>query len=129
MHAGHDLRSPSLISNIQNQNSTPQSLAPKSSTTPSSSERFTDPIAEMENRLQVRPPQEMSAIRMRAFEDARKVQAQVIEECKKKGKDPPPYVIEELIGKGSFGRVYKGYRHYHTMLCVHHSLTVDTERT
>ncbi|KAF8863445.1 kinase-like protein [Acephala macrosclerotiorum] len=62
----------------------------------------------MENRLQVRPPQELSLVKTKAIEDARKVQAQVIEECKRKGKDPPPYVLEELIGKGSFGRVYKG---------------------
>ncbi|KAE8442301.1 hypothetical protein EG329_003501 [Mollisiaceae sp. DMI_Dod_QoI] len=71
------------------------------------SRRFTDPITKMENRLQVRP-QEISLVKVKAFEDARKVQAQVIEECKKKGKDPPPYVLEELIGKGSFGRVYRG---------------------
>ncbi|CZR50616.1 related to severin kinase [Phialocephala subalpina] len=62
----------------------------------------------MENRLQIRPPQEISLVKTKAIEDARKVQAQVIEECKRKGKDPPPYVLEELIGKGSFGRVYKG---------------------
>jgi hypothetical protein len=61
----------------------------------------------MENRLTVRPV-EMTAVKAKAVEDARIMQAKVSEECKKTGKDPPPYALEELIGKGSFGRVYKG---------------------
>ncbi|PBP27289.1 serine/threonine protein kinase [Diplocarpon rosae] len=59
------------------------------------------------NRLTVRP-QEASQAKAKAVEDARQMQAKVNEECKKSGKDPPPYGLEELIGKGSFGRVYKG---------------------
>jgi hypothetical protein len=56
----------------------------------------------METRLAVR-----TEAKTKAVEDARKMQAYV-EECKKSGKDPPPFGLEELIGKGSFGRVYKG---------------------
>ncbi|EKD19212.1 uncharacterized protein L3040_009348 [Drepanopeziza brunnea f. sp. 'multigermtubi'] len=64
--------------------------------------------ARMDNsRLSVRP-QETSHVKTKAVEDARQMQAKVNEECKKTGKDPPPYGLEELIGKGSFGRVYKG---------------------
>ncbi|KAH7364528.1 hypothetical protein BKA65DRAFT_491552 [Rhexocercosporidium sp. MPI-PUGE-AT-0058] len=59
------------------------------------------------NRLTVRSP-EVSQIRLKAMDDARQMQAKVMEECKKLKKEPPPYVLEELIGKGSFGRVYKG---------------------
>ncbi|CAL3963961.1 unnamed protein product [Diplocarpon coronariae] len=59
------------------------------------------------NRLTVRP-QEASQVKAKAVEDARQMQAKVNEECKKSGKNPPPYGLEELIGKGSFGRVYKG---------------------
>jgi hypothetical protein len=57
----------------------------------------------MENRLAVR-----TEAKTKAVDEARKMQSYVNEECKKTGKDPPPYGLEELIGKGSFGRVYKG---------------------
>ncbi|KAH6709584.1 serine/threonine protein kinase, STE family, PAK/STE20-related [Leptodontidium sp. MPI-SDFR-AT-0119] len=59
------------------------------------------------NRLTVRSP-EVSQIRLKAMDDARQMQVKVMEECKKLKKEPPSYVLEELIGKGSFGRVYKG---------------------
>ncbi len=43
----------------------------------------------------------------KAIDYARQAQASIIENCAKIGKEPPPYNLHELIGKGSFGRVYK----------------------
>ncbi|KAH8165178.1 hypothetical protein CIB48_g3068 [Xylaria polymorpha] len=48
-----------------------------------------------------------SASRQKAVEDAAKMQASVEEECARSGKPIPGYHLTELIGKGSFGRVYK----------------------
>ena len=64
------------------------------------------PTATMD-KLQVRSS-EISNVKAKAQEDAKKMQAHVLEECKKAGKDPPSYALVELIGKGSFGRVYMG---------------------
>jgi len=48
-----------------------------------------------------------SVTKQKALEDAKKMQATVDEDCMRVGKEPPPYLLQELIGKGSFGRVYK----------------------
>ncbi|KAI1828626.1 putative serine/threonine protein kinase [Xylaria intraflava] len=57
-------------------------------------------------RLQVLGQIGLSA-KQKAFEDAAKMQASVEEECLRSGKPVPEYRLTELIGKGSFGRVYK----------------------
>ncbi|KAH7170772.1 kinase-like domain-containing protein [Dactylonectria macrodidyma] len=56
--------------------------------------------------LQVRGP-DLSVTKQKAIEDAKKMQKVVAEQCAKAGKDVPQYRLSELIGKGSFGRVYK----------------------
>ncbi|KAK2073623.1 hypothetical protein P8C59_007894 [Phyllachora maydis] len=48
-----------------------------------------------------------SASKQKAIEDAWKMQALVQEECIRAEKPIPPYQLLELIGKGSYGRVYK----------------------
>ncbi|QUC17802.1 uncharacterized protein UV8b_02043 [Ustilaginoidea virens] len=49
----------------------------------------------------------VSITRQKAFEDAKKMQKAVVEVCSKSGQEIPRYHLSELIGKGSFGRVYK----------------------
>ncbi|PFH60780.1 hypothetical protein XA68_10345 [Ophiocordyceps unilateralis] len=56
--------------------------------------------------LHVRWP-ELSSTKQRALEDAKKMQKAVVEDCSRAGKEVPQYQLSELIGKGSFGRVYK----------------------
>ncbi|KAL2176022.1 kinase-like domain-containing protein [Thermothelomyces heterothallicus CBS 202.75] len=58
------------------------------------------------NSLQVRNA-DFSVSKQMAIEDAEKMQALVEEECNKEGKEVPPYRLQELIGKGNYGRVYK----------------------
>jgi serine/threonine protein kinase len=56
--------------------------------------------------LQVRGA-DFSVTKAKALDDAKKMQISVKEECIKAGKEVPAYRLQELIGKGSFGRVYK----------------------
>lgn len=53
-------------------------------------------------------PVALNATRARAMEDAQRAQRSVVEGAEKAGEVAPGYVLVELIGKGSYGRVYKG---------------------
>ncbi|KAF2266009.1 kinase-like protein [Lojkania enalia] len=44
----------------------------------------------------------------RAIQQAKEMEALVAERAKRSGDEPPPYDFYELIGKGSYGRVFKG---------------------
>ncbi|KAI1275813.1 kinase-like protein [Xylaria sp. FL0933] len=48
-----------------------------------------------------------SVTKQKALEDAKAMQASMMKECADAHQNPPPYEFLELIGKGSFGRVYK----------------------
>ncbi|KKY34028.1 putative ste ste20 ysk protein kinase [Diaporthe ampelina] len=50
---------------------------------------------------------DLSATKKKAIEDADTMQKRIVRECGEAGRTPPPYALSELIGKGSFGRVYK----------------------
>ena len=50
----------------------------------------------------------MTEHRREAVRMAKSQEAAVVEKCKRSGAAAPPYTFDELIGKGSFGRVYKG---------------------
>lgn len=51
----------------------------------------------------------MTEHRREAVRLAQAQEKSVIEKCKRSGQEAPGYTFDELIGKGSFGRVYKGY--------------------
>jgi hypothetical protein len=50
----------------------------------------------------------MTQHRREAVRMAKSQEAAVIEKCKRSGVAAPQYTFDELIGKGSYGRVYKG---------------------
>ncbi|KAF2204635.1 kinase-like protein [Delitschia confertaspora ATCC 74209] len=56
-------------------------------------------------RLQ--PPSSMGT-KSRAIQQAKEQENLVAERAKRSGDEPPPYDFFELIGKGSYGRVFKG---------------------
>lgn len=51
-------------------------------------------------------PPDLSSTHQKAIQDAQRVQASIYQQCATPD-EVPPYTIDELIGKGSFGRVYK----------------------
>lgn len=53
-------------------------------------------------------PAALGGIRARAVEEAQKAQRGVVERAVRAREAAPPYVLVELIGKGGYGRVYKG---------------------
>lgn len=54
-------------------------------------------------------PGDHPSTKQNAIDDATRVQQLVEELCTTNGHDVPPYSLSELIGKGSFGRVYKAF--------------------
>ncbi|KAK8109715.1 STE/STE20/YSK protein kinase [Apiospora kogelbergensis] len=49
----------------------------------------------------------MESTRHAMMDDAREMQMATDKACREAGRIPPPYLLTELIGKGSYGRVYK----------------------
>jgi hypothetical protein len=54
-------------------------------------------------------PPNMGGTKGRAMQQAKDMELLVAERAKRGGEEPPPYDFYELIGKGAYGRVYKGW--------------------
>lgn len=68
----------------------------------------------METPLHLDPSSAVAAFskqKSEAMRLAREQASAVKEMCRRAKSELPPYTFEELIGKGSYGRVYKGYVH------------------
>jgi protein-serine/threonine kinase len=50
-----------------------------------------------------------SGPKLRQINDAKEMQGIIADRSKRLGRDPPPYEFLELIGKGTYGRVYKRF--------------------
>lgn len=61
----------------------------------------------MDRRRSLAVPAVPSQTRAKAIDEAQRTQAAVLHDCTAARCEPPPYVLTELIGKGSFGRVFK----------------------
>lgn len=58
--------------------------------------------------VRLQPPN-MGGTKGRAMQQARDMETLVAERAKRSGEEPPPYDFYELIGKGAYGRVFKGW--------------------
>jgi protein-serine/threonine kinase len=55
------------------------------------------------------PPAMVTGTKARAIQQAKEMEELVAERAKRSGDEPPQYDFHELIGKGAYGRVFKGY--------------------
>ncbi|KAJ5550463.1 hypothetical protein N7535_001596 [Penicillium sp. DV-2018c] len=76
------------------------------------------------------PSSAMAAItkhKAEAIKLAREQGVAVQEMCRRAKTDPPPYEFEELIGKGAYGRVYKGHQKPSGRLVAIKVLDIDSQ--
>jgi hypothetical protein len=59
-------------------------------------------------RASLQPPSNVGT-KGRAIQQAKEMEQLVAGRAKRSGDEPPPYDFFELIGKGAYGRVFKGY--------------------
>jgi hypothetical protein len=97
---------PEILQSASSPPSTNQSLIIMDISHPS---RFLDPSSAMETISK----QKSEAIRL-----AKEQAVAVKEMCRRAKTDLPPYEFEELIGKGAYGRVYKGLSDCESHSCL-----------
>lgn len=111
----------SSVFGVDSCNLTPQSLGPRAASRLS---RISEASFETELLKAQRVTQELAAImetgrtslqppantgtKLRAIQQAKETEKLVAERAKRTGDEPPPYEFFELIGKGAYGRVFKG---------------------
>lgn len=59
-------------------------------------------------RASLLPPAMVTGTKARAIQQAKDMEVLVAERAKRSGDEPPQYDFHELIGKGAYGRVFKG---------------------
>lgn len=64
-------------------------------------------------------------VRLRAAQDAKNMEQLISDRCSGKGLDPPDYEFLELIGKGTYGRVYKSRDRQTHQICAIKIIEVD----
>ncbi|KAF3001492.1 hypothetical protein E8E13_008823 [Curvularia kusanoi] len=75
----------------------------------SSRERTNRRLASMDPvRNSLLPPAMVTGTKARAIQQAKEMESLVAERAKRSGDEPPQYDFHELIGKGAYGRVFKG---------------------
>ena len=72
-------------------------------------ERVNSRLAKMDTvRNSLLPPAMVTGTKARAIQQAKEMETLVAERAKRSGDEPPQYDFHELIGKGAYGRVFKG---------------------
>ena len=79
------------------------------------------------NLLDPRAAGAVSGPRPRQVQDAKNTQKAIDERASKRGLDPPPYEFLELIGKGSYGRVYKSRNRNTQQICAVKIIESDSQ--
>jgi protein-serine/threonine kinase len=77
-------------------------------------------------RQSLLPPAAVTGTKAKAIEQAQEMQAIVAERAKRSGDEPPQYDFQELIGKGAYGRVFKGKSRKHSGLVAIKIIDIDT---
>jgi protein-serine/threonine kinase len=82
-------------------------------------------LSQLEPAL-LQPPN--GGTKFRAMQEAKQMQELVAERAKRAGDtEPPPYDFIELIGKGAYGRVYKGKNRIHGGLVAIKIIDIDNQ--